>query len=147
MTPTLAVTSEIEAARQYDGVADGLTDHTLLVSCWKTNSDPARVDVITRCGVVVRTVVDSTMLTQLISPLYLCVAGDCVLLTDWKKHAVYKVDVTTGQLMDTLTHTDMRSPHQVCVDGDGNIYIASANGQCVLVRVDTSPVEKDRSLT
>ena len=134
VSPTLAVTTRIQTDREYAGVAEGLTDQTLLVSCGKTVSDPARVDLITRGGEVVRTVVDSTMLTQLRAPGYLCVSGGCVLLSDWRTHAVYKVDVTTGQLVDTLTHTDMKSPGQICVDGEGNIYIVSANGQRVLVR-------------
>ena len=134
MSPTLAVTTRIQTGRQYDGVGEGLTDHTLLVSCGKTVSEPARVDLITREGEVVRTVVDSTMLTQLSAPDYLCVSGGCVLLSDERTHTVYTVDITTGQLVDTLTHTDMVSPGQVCVDGEGNIYIASADGQCVLVR-------------
>ena len=128
------MTTRIQTGRQYDGVGDGLTDHTLLVSCGKTDSGPARVDLITRGGEVVRTVVDSTMLTQLWDPLYLCVSGGCVLLSDWKTHAVYTVDVTTGQLVDTLTHTDMVSPGQVCVDREGNIYIVSGGGRCVLMR-------------
>ena len=134
VSPTLAVTTRIQTGRQYEGVAEGLTDHTLLVSCEKTYSDPARVDLITRGGEVVRTVVDSTMLTQLSAPHYLCVSGGCVLLSDWRTNTVYIVDVTTGQLVDTLTHTDMKSPRQVCVDGEGNIYIASGGGRCVLVR-------------
>ena len=134
VSPTLAVTTRIQTGRLYGGVVEGLTDHTLLVSCGKTDSDPARVDLITRGGEVVRTVVDSTMLTQLGTPHYLCVSGGCVLLSDWRTHAVYRVDVTTGQLVDTLTHTDMKCPRQVCVDGEGNIYIASGSGRCVLVR-------------
>ena len=134
VSPTLAVTTRVQTGRQYLGVGEGLTDHTLLVSCLETVSDPARVDLITRGGEVVRTVVDSTMLTQLSAPDSLCVSGGCVLLSDWRTHAVYRVDVTTGQLVDTLTHTDMESPCQVCVDGEGNIYIASVGGHCVLVR-------------
>ena len=134
VSPTLAVTTQIQTGRQYGGVGEGLTDHTLLVSCGKTYSEPARVDLITRGGEVVRTVVDSTMLTQLSAPFYLCVSGGCVLLSDWGAQAVFTVDVTTGQLVDTLTHTDMDLPGQVCVIGEGNIYIASADGRCVLVR-------------
>ena len=134
VSPTLAVTTRTQTNRRYDGVAEGLTDHTLLVSCVKTVSDPARVDLITRGGEVVRTVVDSTMLTQLFLPDYLCVSGGCVLLSDLGTNTVYKVDVTTGQLVDTLTHRYMKSPGQVCVDGKENIYIASEGGRCVLMR-------------
>ena len=134
VSPTLAVTTRIQTGRRYVGVAEGLTDHTLLVSCVKTVSDPARVDLITRGGEVVRTVVDSTMLTQLSKPDFLCVSGGCVLLSDWLTHAVHTVDITTGHLVDTLTHTDIEFPNQVCVDGEGNIYIVSGDGHCVLVR-------------
>ena len=126
--------TRIQTGRRYEGVGEGLTDHTLLVSCGKTDSDPARVDLITRGGEVVRTVVDSTMLTQLSGPHCLCVSGGCVLLSDWWTHAVFTVDITTGQLVDTLTHIDMKSPRQICVDEEGNIFIASDGGRCVLVR-------------
>ena len=134
VSPTLAVTSLIQTCRQYAGVAEGLTDHTLLVSCGKTDNNPGCIDIITRDGGVVRTVVDSTLLTQLQKPDYLCVGGGCVLVSDWGHHAVYSVDVTTGQLTDTLRHTHMKSPREVSVDGEGNIYIASDAGQCVLGR-------------
>ena len=134
VTPALAVRSRIQTDRRYVGVADGLTDHTLLVSCEKTDAGPACVDVITHGGHVLRTVVDSNMATELCAPLYLCTFKGYVLMSDWKKFAVHKVDVTKGHLVDTLTHEDLIPPRQVCVDEEANIYIAGGSGQCVLLR-------------
>ena len=134
VSPTLAVTTRIQTGRQYDGVGEGLMDHNLLVSCGEKGRDPARVDLITRGGEVVSTVVDRAIVAQMSGPHYLRVNGRCVLLSDWRTDAVYSVDVTKSQLENTLTHTDMKCPHQVCVDGEGNIYIASDGGRCVLVR-------------
>ena len=135
VSPTLAVKSCVQTGRRYTSVAEGLTDHTLLVSCRKTHSDPARVDLITRGGEVVRTVVDSTMLTGLSDPDYLCIVGSRRLLVfNWENRVVYGVDTATSKPVSSLTHSFSRLPGQVCVDGEGNIYIASYDGQCVLVR-------------
>ena len=134
VTPTLVVDARIQTDRIYDGVAKGPNRHTLLVSCMKTERDPARVDVITIEGDLVRTVVDSTMLNELWEPKYLCVFDGCVLLSACEKDAAFKVDLATGQLVDTLTQADMEAPLQVCVDSGGNIYIAAYGKGCVVVR-------------
>ena len=134
LIPGLTVAYRIYTSRLYVGVADGLVDQTLLASCFKTDTDHARVDVITREGYVVRTLVDSIALKDLWEPYYLSVSGGCVLVSGWWANSVYKVDVTTGLPVDTLTHPYLESPRQVCADVVGNIYIASGEGHCVLVR-------------
>ena len=133
VSPALAVESRIKTNIPYSGVAEGLTDDTLLVCIGKTVKSPATVNIITRKGDLVMPVVNSTTLTQLCAPSRMCVSQDSVLLSDWAKDAVYKVNVSTGQLLDTLTHRDMRRPGQVCVDGEGNIYTVSSESGCVLV--------------
>ena len=64
----VAVTSRIKTVRWYRGVADGPHDDTLIVSCWKVGDGPPSIDVITRHGGLVRTVVDGNTLTGLKSP-------------------------------------------------------------------------------
>ena len=134
VTPTLAVAARIQTGRQYTGVAEGPTQHTLIVSSRKTASDPARVDVITIGGDVVKTVVDGTTLKKLWEPRHLCVVDGFVLLSAYEKDAVYKVDLTTGRLVDTLTHSGMKAPRQTCVDREGNIYVVAYGSSSVLVR-------------
>ena len=54
---------------------------------------------------------------------------------DWKKTAVYTVDVTKGQLVDTLTHRDQGCdrPRGVCVTRSGRLVVAwcTANDSAV----------------
>jgi hypothetical protein len=134
VTDTLTVTSRIETDIRYSGVA-GHPDGTLIVSCWRgVNNGVARVDVVSRRGKVLRTVTNSKRLTQLDEPLYLCAYDKHIFVLDVESHAVFKVNIKTGQLVDTMTHPDIKRPHQVTVDASGNLLVASAGGHCVLVR-------------
>ena len=125
--------SQLRTDRVYWGVA-GNSDGTLIVSCGRDGGRPARVDVITRGGDVVRTVADGSRLTGLEGPYYLCVADGHVWVSDFMTNTVHRVELTTGRAVDTLTHTYMKRPRQVSVDRAGNVYVASYGGRCVLVR-------------
>ena len=129
----VAVTSRIKTVRQYQVVADGPDDDTLIVGCWEDGDGPASIDVITRHGGLVRTVVDGNTLTGLERPTEICIMDGHVMIPDPDQHCVYRVEVTTGRLVDTLTHPQLKTPCQVVADGHGNMYAASAVGQCVLV--------------
>ena len=129
----VAVTSRIKTAREYVGVADGPDDDTLIVSCWKDGDGPASIDVITRHGGLVRTVVDANTLTGLKMPKQICTMDGHVMITDPHQRCVHRVEVTTGRLVDTLTHPQLKTPWQVVADEHGNRYVASANAECVLV--------------
>ncbi|XP_070211027.1 uncharacterized protein [Littorina saxatilis] len=130
----MSVKSSIETRWLYVGVASNV-DSTLVVSCHEHSSEkPQRVDVINRRGDVVMTLVDSVRLPGLKSVGSLCAAGGDVLVSDFWGHAVYRLTVATGEIVDTLTHTDLQNPQGVAVDKAGNVYIASTNCHCVMIK-------------
>ena len=129
----VAVTSPIKTDREYVGVADGPDDDTLIVSCWNGGGGAASIDVISRHGGLVRTVVDGNTLTGLERPRQICIMDGHVMIPDPDQDCVYRVEVTTGRLVDTLTHPQLKTPWHVVADEHGNMYVASADGQCVLV--------------
>ena len=129
----VTVQSRIRTARRYVGVADGRGDKTLIVSCGKDDDGPACVDVIRHDGRMVRRIVDDKTLTQLRKPLAICVMDNHVMIPDPIHDCVYRVEVTTGLLVDTFTHPHLKKPIQVVADGQGNLYMASRNRQNVLV--------------
>ena len=129
----VAVTSRIKTVRQYEGVADGPDDDTLIVSCWKDGDGPASIDVISRHGGLVRTVVDGNTLTGLEIPIKICIMDGHVMIPDLDRDCVYRVEVTTGRLVYILTHPELKTPWQVVADEHGNMCVSSFHGQCVLV--------------
>ena len=129
----VAVTSRIKTVRQYVGVADGPDDHTLIVGCWKDGDGPASIDVISRHGGLVRTVVDGNTLTGLKGPSKIYIMDGHVMIPDLDQRCVHRVEVTTGRLVNTLTHPELKKPWQVVGDEHGNMYVTSTGGQCVLV--------------
>jgi DNA-binding beta-propeller fold protein YncE len=131
----------------YYGVG-GLEDDTLEVSCSVTGRDGSsvatRVDVINRSGEVVRIVNGGErLLTCLKLPSHLYVADNTVFLSLDASNAVSRLSLATGELLDTLQHSDLKNPRQVVVDGAGFVYVASYGGKCVLVR---SPAGQWRKL-
>ena len=129
----VAVTSRIKTVREYEGVADGPDDDTLIVSCSKDGDGPAIIDVITKHGGLVRTVVDGNTLTGLERPTKICIMDGHVMIPDLHQDCVYRVEVTTGRLVDTLTHPQLNTPWQVVGDEHGNTYVTSVFDRCVLV--------------
>jgi hypothetical protein len=130
----VSVVSRITTDIEYCGVA-GDTDGSLLVSCGRLdNKGVARIDVITRNGKCVRTLTDSKRIRQMEEPWYLCAADNLLFVSDERARAVFKVDNNTGQLVETFSHADLKFPYQVTVDASGNMLVASAGGECVLVR-------------
>ena len=134
----VSVKSRLETERVYVGVA-GNSDDTLVVSCGEDGGRPSRVDVITRRGHVVRTVIDGRNLSGLEVPDYLCVADGQVWISDFWAYTVHKVELTTGRAECSQTHTYMKNPRQVAVDrlagkASGSVYVASYGGQCVMAR-------------
>nr|KAG5700418.1 hypothetical protein BaRGS_010331 [Batillaria attramentaria] len=64
---------------------------------------------------------------------YLSVAMDVVLVSDWSSDCVFRVEMATGRLIATHTHSELKSPRQVAADRSGNLFIASWGGRCLLV--------------
>ena len=122
----------LSTSRQYVGVVESPDDDTLLVGCWEDNDGPARVDIIGPDGVVVRTVVDGNSLPGLEKPCQMSVVGGDVLVPDLGQDCVYRVQLSAGRLLETLTHPDLKKPTQVVSDEGRNLYVVSFEGQCVL---------------
>jgi hypothetical protein len=120
---SVSVTSRITTNEQYDQVA-GLSDGNLVVSevvsyryhryhAW-THVKYGRVDVLTRSGHFVRSIVDDEKLKQINDPFNIYVVGQFLfVLNDCK---VFKVKITTRQLVSTLSLRDSYWPRQMYVD-------------------------------
>ncbi|XP_070204682.1 uncharacterized protein [Littorina saxatilis] len=132
--PTPTVVQRIYTGRRYIGV-DAFDDSRMVVSCCRDgrSDQPPSVDFFTLGGNVEGQAVTSQLLTELRDPRYLCVHGVHVYISDFENHCVYKADLSTGQLIDKLTHPQLQSPCQVCTDHTGNLYVTSKEGR-VLVR-------------
>ncbi|KAK7100357.1 uncharacterized protein [Littorina saxatilis] len=129
------VTSRIQTRRRYCGVDSMSKDcDVLVVSCSEDNDGLAGVDLIDRAGRVLKRLVDGASVEKLKYPKQLCVAGDGVFLSDSSAHAVFKMDLNDGNLLETITHKELKTPKQVAVDKSGNMYIACKDSECVLVR-------------
>nr|KAG5702643.1 hypothetical protein BaRGS_028029 [Batillaria attramentaria] len=133
VTGDVSFVGRVRTARQYWGVSGGVGEDNLIVSCWKEREGPACVDVITRAGEVVHIVINSRLLKDMSYPRYVCVVGGDVLIADNDANSVFRVELATGCLVDTLTHPDLKRPRQVCADPSGNVYIACSGSHCVLV--------------
>jgi hypothetical protein len=93
----------------------------------------ASVDEFTLKGQFVRTLVSSQSLPGLQKPNYLCIHNDQLLISDYGSECIFRVDLATGRLSDTLRHPLLEKPRQVCVDVAGNVYVASYGCGVVLV--------------
>nr|KAG5693516.1 hypothetical protein BaRGS_006218 [Batillaria attramentaria] len=123
-----SVVSHVRTSRRYQGIGPGVDDDTLVVSSPPNSRDPASVDVITRSGEVLKTVVDGKALSDLTSPNYLCVVGGQVLLSDYDAKTVFRVDLSTGRLVHRLSLPGELRPQQIVDDSDGYFYIACGDG-------------------
>nr|KAG5711813.1 hypothetical protein BaRGS_023577 [Batillaria attramentaria] len=122
--------AKTQTSMQYIGVSAAMRDDTLVVS----SQSPPSVDVITRAGVMLRTVIDCHTFRELTLPENLHVLlGDEVLVSDTMANTVFRVRLDTGSVVGALTHPELKHPSQVTADRAGNCYIASSSAQCVLV--------------
>nr|KAG5709072.1 hypothetical protein BaRGS_004711 [Batillaria attramentaria] len=128
-----SVVSHVETSRRYWGVGSVTEDDTLVVSCVKDKEGPACVDVVSRSGAVLKTVIDGSSLAGLSWPHYVCVCDRDALISDFDSSGVFRVELDTGRVVKRLIHTDLKSPWQIAADQAGNCYIASTGSQSVLV--------------
>nr|KAG5704824.1 hypothetical protein BaRGS_015207 [Batillaria attramentaria] len=108
------VVSHVQTARQYCGVSAVKEDDTLVVSCDNVDG-PASVDVISRAGVVLKTIVDSNTLTDLSGPYNLCVTDGLVVVSDYRANAFFEVQLETGRVRKIM-HPDLKGPWGVATD-------------------------------
>ncbi|XP_070174743.1 uncharacterized protein [Littorina saxatilis] len=130
------VKSQFATSRQYTNVTRA-GDHdadVLLVTCNRDCDGPASVDIIRRDGGFVRTVIDASQLRGLTEITKIWVNRNNVFIPASNQDCVYSVEISSGKVKETITHPDLKRPTHVETDADGNVYIASEGGQCVLVR-------------
>lgn len=134
VTSQLRVVKKIKTARKYLGVGCGGADGTLVLSSNKKGNTPATVDLVSRKGQVIRTIVDGAALSGLCEPWYLYVRGGVVLVSDYDAQCVFSVELATGRVVATHRPFGLSRPLQVTVDTAGHIYVAS--GSSVLMMGD-----------
>ncbi|KAK7500218.1 hypothetical protein BaRGS_00008441, partial [Batillaria attramentaria] len=91
---------------RYWGVGSVTEDDTLVVSCVKDKEGPACVDVVSRSGAVLKTVIDGSSLAGLSWPHYVCVCDRDALISDFDSSGVFRV---------ARVDKDRISPFQICV--------------------------------
>jgi hypothetical protein len=83
-------------------------------------------------GKKVRTLVSHKTLVDLCYPDYLSYHKDTIFVSDHGSDCVFVVSLATGDMLHTITHSQMSSPYQVCVSGGGTLLVANEDGECVL---------------
>jgi hypothetical protein len=141
---TLTIISRIPTNTPYGGVA-GHTDGNLIVSSAKSGvNGVGRIYIINREGQILKTLTDSNRIQQLKCPMFLCAANNYIFFSDAGSYtSVFKVDINSGQLIDTLSHPALERPYEVKVDTAGNLLVASTEGQAIMV---CSPGKEWRTL-
>lgn len=110
------------------------TDQQLVVGCRKDRQGPAKVDIIDRQdGKLVKTVVDTGALPELFCPYHIILAANGELfVSSFANHCVYKMNLSTGTIVQSLTHAKLQFPQQLTMDPSGTIYVCSTYGHCIL---------------
>ncbi|KAK7487529.1 hypothetical protein BaRGS_00021231 [Batillaria attramentaria] len=126
------VASVIPTLSQYQMVCQGEGD-TLVVGASGDRFN--RLDVLSRDGQIVRTLVDSRNDSNLRRPFFLTRWRDDVYVSDWGRSRIYKVNLETGRINSTfgelnLSDLDLNEPRAVTFDDDGNMYAATGGRAC-----------------
>nr|KAG5702653.1 hypothetical protein BaRGS_028039 [Batillaria attramentaria] len=127
----------VKTAKRYLGIGATAPPLKLIVSCCEGEGQRASVDVITVNGVLVRTIIGSGSLNHLYYPWFLHVAGGEVLISDNGTHSLTRVDVTTGQVLDTCTRGEseyLNQPLQLTQGEQGDVIVACFARRRVLMR-------------
>jgi hypothetical protein len=136
----IQLVSKVKTQRKYWGISASSVDDSLIVSC-NDSDGPASVDVISRDGKLLRTIVDGNTMPGLSWPRYLCTTESRVFISECVRDKLFTVDFTNGRLLDTLENDHLKSPEQLCLDKEGNIFIGSYIAGRVLVRSPTGEVK------
>nr|KAG5689636.1 hypothetical protein BaRGS_029875 [Batillaria attramentaria] len=90
-------------------------ENTLIVSCTSDDDGPASVDVITRHGGFLQTLLNTSMVHELDSPEYLWKHGGELLVSDPCANAVHRLQVDKKCPVTKLAHSFLQFPHQTVV--------------------------------
>jgi hypothetical protein len=137
----IRLVSKVETQRQYWGICASSVDDSLIVSCGGASDDPASMDVISRDGKLLRTIVDKNTLPELSCRVFRCTAGRRVFASQWYHGTVITVDINDGVLLDNLKLQDGNEPYQICLDNQDNRFIACEHWFKVLVRSPTGELK------
>lgn len=130
----MVITFQTKTSRQYRGIEKGGNSDNLVLSCDLDDEGEARVDVFTRNGYLLRTIVTSRVVPTLRKPRYLCVVNDDLLVSEWENNSILRLELSTGRLLDNLRHPYLKHPYQISRDiNTGNMFVASCGGSCIAV--------------
>ena len=130
----LELVKKIKTTRYYAGVAD-FADGTLIVSSLNYLGKDARIDIITRSGDVLQTILSTEDTPDLGSLFCLTRSGRNLYVSDWTSNRVFRVDLETREAtaffgdMD-LSRLGLLEPRVVGFDDSGNMYLATG-GDCM----------------
>lgn len=135
----LEIDSEIQTKRRYRGVAEFGND-TLIVSTRRNDDDwsdlEARIDVITREGIVCDTLLTGEEFSDLVDPLYLTRRGNDVYVSDWASHRVHVLNLESRNVSSLFGSMDLSElglyqPRVVAFDDNtGDMYVATGGRVC-----------------
>jgi hypothetical protein len=133
--------SKVKTQREYRGISASSVNNSLIVSCYKDSYGPASVDVISRNGNLLRRIVDGNALHGKFRPGYICTTETRVFISECCGDKLFIIDFTNGLLLDALENDHLKTPQQLCLDKEGNIFISSHDTGRVLVRSPTGEVK------
>lgn len=120
--------------RQYRGIG-AVDEKTLVVGC---SDEPCSIDVIALDGTRLREVVPGGQIETGLCPFYMLVVDRDVLLSDRNKECILRVELSTGRVTSVPKCTEMRDLRQIACDQEGNLYVASYDAHCVLLKGSNS---------
>lgn len=123
--------SNVHTARQYYGI--GVTNHftsALVACCHDDEGGPASVDVITKEGVLLKSIVSDSFLKE---PYHLCITDKELFLLDMSERRIFRVSLGTDSVQLDSLDVALQKPSHLAVDPAGNVYVAEKNAKSVLV--------------
>ena len=135
----MRVTMRASVQRVYRGVA-GLPSQRLVVGCWKDRDGPATIDIIDYRGNVLHTLMtrhtnipDTEVTLKCSLYLHYNDTNNELLVSDRWANSVHRINMSNNEVLPSLTHPQLKYPHQITTDHHGHLAVASTDGQCVVV--------------
>ncbi|XP_070211766.1 uncharacterized protein [Littorina saxatilis] len=148
----LEMEEKVYTKRRYRGVAV-CGDGSLVVSSRQNDDDSsnrdARIDVISRNGDVIDTLLEGGNFTDLVKPLFLTCRGEELYVSDWSSHKVFVLNTETREVSSAFGNMDLSDlqlsqPRVVAFDREGHMYVATGGKVCVADN-DYSYYDEDES--